>query len=120
MSARSWACSGSPMPGAAIRTHDRSRAGGGFTSSTPARTGSAARAPGRLYEPRSYTLFAGLDMTLLALAGFLFGGQLGIAIGIGALLYLMALLMQNSGHARSQREQVTLALANEDLANLRA
>jgi signal transduction histidine kinase/DNA-binding NarL/FixJ family response regulator len=80
----------------------------------------AALAPGRIYEPRSYTLFAGLDMTLLALAGFLFGGQLGIAIGIGALLYLLALLMQNAGHARGQREQVALALANEDLANLHA
>ncbi|MFI5029510.1 MAG: PAS-domain containing protein [Reyranellales bacterium] len=80
----------------------------------------AALAPGRIYEPRSYTLFAGLDMTLLALAGFLFGGQLGIAIGIGALVYLLALLMQNSAHARGQREQVALALANEDLANLHA
>ena len=80
----------------------------------------AALAPGRIYEPRSYTLFAGLDMTLLALAGFLFGEQLGIAIGIGALVYLMALLMQNSAHARSQREQVALTLANEDLARLHA
>ncbi|HEY2873117.1 MAG TPA: PAS-domain containing protein, partial [Reyranella sp.] len=80
----------------------------------------AALAPGRIYEPRSYTLFAGLDMMLLALAGFVFGGQLGIAIGIGALVYLLALLMQNSAHARGQREQVALALANEDLANLHA
>ena len=80
----------------------------------------AALAPGRIYEPRSYTIFASLDLMLLSLAGFLFGEQLGIAIGIGALLYLLALLMQNSAHARSQREQVTLTLANEDLANLRA
>ena len=80
----------------------------------------AALAPGRIYEPRSYTIFAGLNLTLLALAGFLFGDRLGIAIGIGALVYLLALLMQNSTHARSQREQVALALANEDLATLHA
>jgi signal transduction histidine kinase/DNA-binding NarL/FixJ family response regulator len=80
----------------------------------------AALAPGRTYEPRSYTVFAGLEMTLLAIAGFVFDDRLGIAIGLGALVYLLALLMQNAAHARSQREQVALALANEDLANLHA
>jgi len=80
----------------------------------------AALAPGRIYEPRSYLGFAGFDLSLLALAALLSDDPLAVAIGLGALIYLVALLLQNAAHARGQREQVALTLANEDLANLHA
>jgi signal transduction histidine kinase/PAS domain-containing protein/DNA-binding NarL/FixJ family response regulator len=80
----------------------------------------AALAPGRIYEPRSYIAFAGADMALLALGAFLSDDRLAIAIGTGALIYLVALLMQNAAHSSGQREQVALTLANEDLARLHA
>jgi signal transduction histidine kinase/DNA-binding NarL/FixJ family response regulator len=80
----------------------------------------AALAPGRIYEPRSYIAFAGFDLCLLALAAFLSDDPLSLAIGAGALIYLTALLMQNAFHVRNQRAQVALAMANEDLARLNA
>src|SRR5262245_56724123 len=81
---------------------------------------SAALAPGRVYEPRSYLAFAGLDLSLLSIAALLSNDPLWLAIGVGALIYLVALLMQNAVQARNQRTQVTLALANENLARLNA
>ena len=80
----------------------------------------AALAPGRIYEPRSYIAFAGFDLCLLAVAAFLSDDPLSLAIGAGALIYLTALLMQNAFHVRNQRAQVALAMANEDLARLNA
>jgi signal transduction histidine kinase/DNA-binding NarL/FixJ family response regulator len=80
----------------------------------------AALAPGRLYDPRSYLAFAGFNLSLLALAAFLSDSPLALAIGFGALIYLTALLMQNAFHVRNQRAQVALAIANEDLARLNA
>ena len=80
----------------------------------------AALAPGRIYEPRSYLAFAALDLSLLALGALLSDDRLALAIGIGALVYLVGLQMQNRVHARGQREQVSLSLANEDLAHLHA
>jgi signal transduction histidine kinase/DNA-binding NarL/FixJ family response regulator len=80
----------------------------------------AALAPGRIYEPRSYIAFAGINLSLLAVAAFLSDDPLALAIGVGALLYLTALLMQNSSHVQSQRSQVALSIANEDLARAHA
>jgi signal transduction histidine kinase/DNA-binding NarL/FixJ family response regulator len=80
----------------------------------------AALAPGRIYEPRSYVAFAGFNLSLLAVAAFLSDDPLSPAIGAGALIYLTALLMQNAFHVRNQRAQVALAMANEDLARLYA
>jgi len=80
----------------------------------------AALAPGRIYEPRSYIAFAGFDLCLLAVAAFLSDDPLSLAIGAGALIYLTALLMQNAFHVRNQRAQVGLLMANEDLARLNA
>jgi signal transduction histidine kinase/CheY-like chemotaxis protein/HPt (histidine-containing phosphotransfer) domain-containing protein len=80
----------------------------------------AALAPGRIYEPRSYFAFAGFDLCLLSAAAFASDDPLSLAIGAGALIYLTALLMQNAFHVRNQRAQVSLAMANEDLARLNA
>ena len=80
----------------------------------------AALAPGRVYEPRSYLAFAGINLSLLAVAAFSSDDPLSLAIGVGALVYLTALLMQNAGHVHGQRAQVSLALANEDLARAHA
>ena len=81
---------------------------------------SAALAPGRIYEPRSYVAFAGLTLLLLAAGMATANDGLSQAIGIGAVLYLIALLLQNGPQARAQREQVALSLAFEDLAESHA
>ncbi len=81
---------------------------------------SAALAPGRLYEQRSYFAFAGLTLLLLAAGMARAEDGLSQAIAIGAVLYLVALLLQNGPQARTQREQVTLAIAFEDLARRHA
>jgi signal transduction histidine kinase/PAS domain-containing protein len=76
----------------------------------------AALAPGRLYEPRSYLAFAGFSLTILA-AGLLHADDsLSWALAFGAVLYLVALTLQNRPQYLAQREQVTLTIANEDLA----
>ena len=76
----------------------------------------AALAPGRLYEPRSYLAFAGFSLTILA-AGLLHADDsLSWALAFGAILYLVALTLQNRPQYLAQREQVTLTIANEDLA----
>jgi len=76
----------------------------------------AVLAPGRLYEPRSYFAFAGSSLVLLA-AGLLFSEDpLSWALALGTILYLLALTLQNRPQYLAQRAQVTLTLANEDLA----
>jgi signal transduction histidine kinase/DNA-binding NarL/FixJ family response regulator len=81
---------------------------------------SSALAPGRLYEQRSYLAFAGLTLGLLALGLALADDALGPAMAIGVVLYLVALLLQNRPQHRVQREQVSLALAYEDLVQRQA
>ncbi|MFI5000817.1 MAG: PAS-domain containing protein [Reyranellales bacterium] len=80
----------------------------------------AALAPGRLYEPRSYVAFVGADLLLLTLGLLLTNDPLASTMAIGAVLYMVALLLQNGPHARAQRAQVSLALAYEDLASSHA
>lgn len=77
-------------------------------------------APGRFYEPRSYIVFAGGNLILLAIGCFLSGDPLALAMAAGTLLFLVALLMQNAVQHRNQREQVALSLAHQDLARRHA
>ena len=81
---------------------------------------SSALAPGRLYEPRSYTAFAGFSLVLLAIGLLQAQDPLSWALAMGAVLYLVALLLQNRPQHRAQREQVTLTIANEELAKRHA
>ena len=63
----------------------------------------AALAPGRLYEPRSYLTFAGFSLTILA-AGLLHAeDSLSWALAFGAVLYLVALILQNRPQYLAQR-----------------
>jgi signal transduction histidine kinase/DNA-binding response OmpR family regulator len=76
--------------------------------------------PGRTYEPRSYTLLVCICLLMLA-AGLLWvGGPVREPAGIGVLLYLVALLLQNTVQHRLQRKQVALTIDHEDLARLHA
>jgi signal transduction histidine kinase/DNA-binding response OmpR family regulator len=76
--------------------------------------------PGRTYEPRSYTLLVCICLLMLS-AGLLWvGGPVRQPAGIGVLLYLVALLLQNTVQHRLQRKQVALAIDHEDLARLHA
>jgi len=78
---------------------------------------SAALAPGRLYEPRSYQAFAGITLLLVAGALLRVGDPLSQALSLASVIYLVALLLQNRPQHRAQRQQVALALAHEDLAH---
>ncbi|MBS0519735.1 MAG: response regulator [Proteobacteria bacterium] len=80
----------------------------------------AALPPGRTFEPRSYVLLACCDLLLLATGFLLSGDALAAPVSIGAVLYLVALLLQNSVQHRMQRKQTALALEHEDLAALHA
>src|SRR5581483_147652 len=80
----------------------------------------AALAPGRLYEQRSYAAFAGLTLGLLAGGLLAADDPLGAPMAAGALLYLLALMLQNRPQYRNQCDQVALALAHEDLAHRHA
>ncbi len=80
----------------------------------------AALAPGRLYEPRSYIAFVCTNLLLLAGGLLLTNDPLASPMAIGAALYMVALLLQNGPHARAQRQQVALSLAYEDLAHRHA
>ena len=76
----------------------------------------AALAPGRLYEPRSYLAFSGSSLILLAAGLLQSEDALSWALGFGALLYLVALNLQNRPQHIAQRQQVELTIANADLA----
>jgi len=80
----------------------------------------AALAPGRLYEPRSYIGFAGFSLLILAIGLLKAQEPLSWALAAGALVYFVALVLQNGPHHRAQREQIALTLANEDLAKRHA
>jgi signal transduction histidine kinase/DNA-binding NarL/FixJ family response regulator len=80
----------------------------------------AALPPGRTFEPRSYILLASIDLLLLALGLLLSGDRLAVPVAAGIVLYLIALLLQNSVQHRMQRQQTALAIAHEDLARLHA
>jgi signal transduction histidine kinase/CheY-like chemotaxis protein len=81
---------------------------------------SAALAPGRLYEQRSYIAFAGLTLGLLAVGLLASDDALGMPMALGCLLYLLALMLQNRPQYRTQREQIVLSIAHEDLAHRHA
>ncbi|UYN94899.1 MAG: PAS-domain containing protein [Enhydrobacter sp.] len=81
---------------------------------------SAALAPGRLYEQRSYVGFAGLSLILVAIGLVRVGDELSYAMAAGVMVYLLALMLQNRPQYRAQREQVALTIANEDLARRHA
>ncbi len=76
----------------------------------------AALAPGRLYEPRSYLAFSGFSLTILAFGLLQSQDSLSWALAFGAVLYLVALTLQNRPQHLAQRQQVQLTIANEDLA----
>ena len=76
----------------------------------------AALAPGRLYEPRSYFAFAGFSLSILAAGLLQAQDSLSWALATGALIYLVALVLQNRPHYLAQRQQIELSIANEDLA----
>jgi signal transduction histidine kinase/response regulator of citrate/malate metabolism len=76
----------------------------------------AALAPGRLYEPRSYLAFSGFSLAILSLGLVLSHDPLSWALAFGAMLYLVALNLQNRPQHLAQRQQVELTIANEDLA----
>lgn len=80
----------------------------------------AALAPGRIYEPRSYVGFAGCTLGLLAFGLILQGERLSLGAAAGAVLYLMGLLFLNRQSHMVQREQVTLAIATQALAERHA
>ncbi|SKA06105.1 Signal transduction histidine kinase [Enhydrobacter aerosaccus] len=80
----------------------------------------AALPPGRTFEPRSYVLLVCADLLLLAVGFLLSDDPLAKPVAIGAILYLIALLLQNSVQHRMQRKQTALGLAHEDLAALYA
>ena len=77
-------------------------------------------APGRYYEPRSYIVFVAGNLGFLALGALLSGDPLALAVAVGALLFMVALLMQNSVQYRNQRDQVALSLAHQELARRHA
>jgi signal transduction histidine kinase/DNA-binding NarL/FixJ family response regulator len=80
----------------------------------------ATMAPGRFYEPRSYIAFAGGNLGLLAVGALVSGDPMALALAGGALLFLVALLMQNAVQYRNQRDQVALSIAHQDLAQRHA
>ncbi len=80
----------------------------------------ATMAPGRYYEPRSYTLFVAGNLGPLSLGALASGDPMALALAVGALVFLAALLMQNSVQYRNQREQVALSLEHEELARRNA
>ena len=81
---------------------------------------SSALAPGRLYEQRSYAAFAGLTLGLLAGGLLLVDDPLGTPMAVGVAFYLMALMLQNRPQYITQRDQVALSIAHEDLARRHA
>ncbi len=81
---------------------------------------SAALAPGRLYEQRSYVAFAGLALGMLAGGLLMTDDPFSTAMAVGSLLYLVVLMLQNRPQYMTQREQVALSLAHEDLAHRNA
>ncbi|MCW5732528.1 MAG: PAS-domain containing protein [Enhydrobacter sp.] len=80
----------------------------------------ATMAPGRYYEPRSYLVFVAGNLGFLALGALLSSDPLALALAAGALLFMVALLMQNSVQYRNQRNQVALSLAHQELARRHA
>ena len=80
----------------------------------------ATMAPGRYYEPRSYFAFVAGNLGLLALGALISGDPLALALALGALVFLIALLMQNAVQYRNQRDQVGLSLAHQELARRHA
>ncbi len=80
----------------------------------------ATMAPGRFYEPRSYIVFVAGNLGPLAIGALMSGDPLALAMAVGALLFLVALLMQNAVQYRNQRDQVALSLAHEELARRHA
>ncbi|MBN9488128.1 MAG: response regulator [Alphaproteobacteria bacterium] len=80
----------------------------------------AALPPGRTYEPRSYALLVCADLILLVIGLLLTGDPIAKPTSILILIYLLALLAQNSVQHRQQRKQVALAIAYEDLAKVHA
>jgi signal transduction histidine kinase/DNA-binding NarL/FixJ family response regulator len=80
----------------------------------------ATMAPGRFYEPRSYVAFATGNLVPLAAGALVSGDPLAVALAGGALLFLVALLMQNAVQYRNQRDQVALSLAHQELARRHA
>jgi len=80
----------------------------------------ATMAPGRMYEPRSYIVFVAGDLGPLAIGASMSGDSLALAMAVGALLFLVALLMQNAVQYRNQRAQVALSIAHQDLAQRHA
>ena len=80
----------------------------------------AALAPGRLYEQRSYYAFAGLSLGMLSGGLLLTDDPFAPAMAVGALLYLLVLMLQNGPQYRTQREQIELSLSHEDLAHRHA
>jgi signal transduction histidine kinase/DNA-binding NarL/FixJ family response regulator len=76
----------------------------------------AVLAPGRLYEQRSYFAFTGSSLIILTVGLLLSNDPLSWALAFGTILYLLALTLQNRPQYLAQREQVTLTIANEDLA----
>ena len=80
----------------------------------------ATMAPGRFYEPRSYIVFVAGNLGPLAIGALMSGDPLALAMAVGALLFLVALLMQNAVQYRNQRDQVALSLAHQELARRHA
>src|SRR4029078_8581666 len=77
-------------------------------------------APGRYYEPRSYIVFVAGNLGPLAIGALVSAYPLALAMAVDALLFLVALLMQNAVQYRNQRDQVMLSLANQELARRHA
>ena len=104
--------------------------GGGLLVTLPAETPRLAicailavcvtLAPGRLYEPRSYAAFAGATLVLLGAGLFTVADPVSRAMGLGCLLYLAVLLLNNRSQHRATYEQVALTVAYEDLAQRHA
>ena len=80
----------------------------------------ATMAPGRFYEPRSYIVFVAGNLGPLAIGALMSGDPLALAMAVGALLFLVALLMQNAVQYRNQRDQVMLSLTHQELARRHA
>jgi signal transduction histidine kinase/CheY-like chemotaxis protein len=80
----------------------------------------AAVPPGRTFEPRSYVLLVCADLLMVAAGFLLTDDPLATPAAIGGVVFLVALLAQNTVQHRQQRAQVALALAHEDLAKLHA
>ena len=81
---------------------------------------SVALAPSRLYEPRCYFTFAIFVMMPLAISLYANGDGLAPSIAITMVLYLLVLILATRPAQRAQRNQISLGLAYEDLANRHA